>query len=849
MPPPDVQKCRTCLRENDSQLYLPLDHYIEEENSKILDMLDTILPQLKIKNEILQQCQQICQDCYDMLLYCHRFHQLCIESHRKLLASLKPEDRVLIESIIDGKNVIIKQDLDDEEEEEEKQEEDVYNNQDSVMPMEELNIKFDINWLDSNEGNFTTTQKQDELLPMASIQRTSSKRVHICPICLRTFSSAPSLKRHNKLHDPTAPFSCRLCTYRFDSERAQRRHMLLFHTANKGHFQCPDCLQIFWEKSSLVLHSKKHSAIPQASATSTTNMATVTEGELIIKNEIENEEFESEEGPQGTKEIKTNEEIKSVDPQGTTYNRNKLLIKRGRRNNASGTFPCPSCKKRFFSKFNLKRHFLLFHDPNHAFACNICKYRFETVERYRHHIFTQHNTQDTKVEEVEKPKAMEMINNKGESDSQDEDDDDDDGKDATNDEDFVITGPGKIEKPRPSYIRRQYPCEICGRNLGSLFRLERHKPLHSPDRPFECTQCKNRYLFAHQLKSHMLKHDSQKANNGFQCPNCTRRFETRSSLGVHHWQVHVRKVPESSSKKYVAYYPCETCNRHFLTSAALSRHITKDHPDRERYKCDQCEKTFILKAQLQEHLNRHRGIKNFVCLICQQMTSNKTELREHMMSVHSVAEQFTCSKCGKNLSSLSSLQQHMERHKGEKKYACKQCPGRFKCRVDLHKHVQTHTNSKDHVCDICGLRYTRASTLKAHKAKHEGIKPHACDQCDRCFVNADQLRRHYRTHTGEKPYKCQYCDRAYAQSGDLNKHLRTHIGEKTYRCSECPMAYKYHAELQQHLWDEHYKKLRQQEVEEGGGEIQLEPRVDIEINVDTCEENLQQQMSNIIKLL
>lgn len=73
-------KCRTCLSA--SNVYHQLFDYVEE-NYKILEMLDGIVPQIDIKTSS-QFSTLVCESCVEKLLTGYKFQQLCIETNNRL---------------------------------------------------------------------------------------------------------------------------------------------------------------------------------------------------------------------------------------------------------------------------------------------------------------------------------------------------------------------------------------------------------------------------------------------------------------------------------------------------------------------------------------------------------------------------------------------------------------------------------------------------------------------------------------------------------------------------------------------------------------------------------------------
>lgn len=49
-------------------------------------------------------------------------------------------------------------------------------------------------------------------------------------------------------------------------------------------------------------------------------------------------------------------------------------------------------------------------------------------------------------------------------------------------------------------------CEICGMRFGLLENLNRHRMIHTDQRPFPCTYCTKRFRLAQHLKEHIRIH-------------------------------------------------------------------------------------------------------------------------------------------------------------------------------------------------------------------------------------------------------------------------------------------------------------------------------------------------------
>lgn len=78
--------------------YYQIDDYVEE-NTAILDMLNGIAPQIKIKEEGMDLSNLICETCVDKLISSYSFQQLCINSDCKFRQQiLNPVEEVVLKT-------------------------------------------------------------------------------------------------------------------------------------------------------------------------------------------------------------------------------------------------------------------------------------------------------------------------------------------------------------------------------------------------------------------------------------------------------------------------------------------------------------------------------------------------------------------------------------------------------------------------------------------------------------------------------------------------------------------------------------------------------------------------------
>lgn len=249
---------------------------------------------------------------------------------------------------------------------------------------------------------------------------------------------------------------------------------------------------------------------------------------------------------------------------------------------------------------------------------------------------------------------------------------------------------------------------------------------------------------------------------------------------------------------------CDLCpdNPQFPTYRAITRHYTQAHRARKVFVC--CGTRLKNRALLVEHALGHKNPRvcetcgaqfvrdvqfrkhfyecqpRFACDFCHQLFNKKKEIYVHIYTKHIKHPKIICEICGKDFSSIGSVNSHMKRKHGNGKSVSvfEECPecGKKLQKSNLKSHINdVHKRTEPYICSQCGKTFTTRKNFMRHvRTVHVVGRKYKCtiDGCDKALLTPESLREHIATHTGIPLYQCKWCEWSFKSAGNFYAHMR-----------------------------------------------------------------------------
>ncbi|KAM7315921.1 hypothetical protein ACRRTK_025079 [Alexandromys fortis] len=282
---------------------------------------------------------------------------------------------------------------------------------------------------------------------------------------------------------------------------------------------------------------------------------------------------------------------------------------------------------------------------------------------------------------------------------------------------------------------------------------------------YPCVFCGKKFKSKSFLKSHVKNHPEHLANKKYHCTDCD--YSTKKKIRFHnHMESH--KLASKTGKDT----ECNESGNHLSHAGALSSHQTM-HGEKE------ASKTYKYPKEERQHALMHQESKTYQCLHCSHKSSNSSDLKRHIISVHTKDYPHKCELCSKGFHRPSELKKHAATHESKKMHQCKHCDFKDPDPLVLNHHIlSVHTVNVPFKCKRCKRGFQQQCELRNHMKTHSGRKVYQCEYCEYSTTDASGFKRHVISiHTKDYPHCCEYCKKGFRRPSEKNQHILRHHKE------------------------------------------------------------------------
>ncbi|XP_041968384.1 zinc finger protein 26-like isoform X7 [Aricia agestis] len=201
---------------------------------------------------------------------------------------------------------------------------------------------------------------------------------------------------------------------------------------------------------------------------------------------------------------------------------------------------CPHCGKTFLAKYRMLSHQLTHESKPKTFKCSKCKEVFETKALRDTHFKSVHGPEhryrcpycsETFMRYIDRLRHMKQAHDK------------------------VV----------------EYPCHLCPAVFPISDQRTKHiRYVHIKNQTHQCEFCPSKFVSAHRLKNHLVRHIGERK---FECSVCKKSYARIKTLREH-MRIH------NNDRRFV----CEYCNNSFVQKCSLKSHIRTHHSHAEAVK-------------------------------------------------------------------------------------------------------------------------------------------------------------------------------------------------------------------------------------------------------------------------
>ncbi|XP_008052601.1 transcriptional repressor CTCFL [Carlito syrichta] len=335
-------------------------------------------------------------------------------------------------------------------------------------------------------------------------------------------------------------------------------------------------------------------------------------------------------------------------------------------------------------------------------------------------------------------------------------------------EDKPAPGPANIEEASATDhttkgAKRIFSCDVCRFTSSRISSFNRHKKIHTSEKPHLCHLCLKAFRTVTLLRNHVNTHTGTRP---YKCGDCNMAFVTSGELIRHRRYKHTHEKP----------FKCSMCKYASVEASKLKRHV-RSHTGERPFQCCLCSYASKDTYKLKRHMRTHSGEKPYECHVCHARFTQSGTMKIHILQKHSEnVPKYQCPHCAAIIARKSDLRVHLRNLHSYKaaEMKCRYCPATFHERYTLIQHQKTHKNEKRFRCQHCSYACKQERHMLVHVRIHTGEKPFACLSCNKCFRQKQLLNVHFKKYHDSNfiptVYKCPKCGKDFSRWCNMHRH-------------------------------------------------------------------------------
>ncbi|XP_017756817.1 PREDICTED: zinc finger protein 569-like [Eufriesea mexicana] len=379
-----------------------------------------------------------------------------------------------------------------------------------------------------------------------------------------------------------------------------------------------------------------------------------------------------------------------------------------------------------------------------------------------------------------------------------------------------------------------YPCDTCGRQYRRVISLQRHKRLEcGKEAQFECVLCHAKFKHKHSLLRHYNVHvaDVKKSSYRLQLyPTDSDTIEIQRTAPVALDARNPDIFEPVQTPRGQLKYKCPNCNRFYMRTSCLKRHLRVECGQAPKYRCNVCQGWFKHKHNLTSHIKLHVKQPSYHCDLCAKKFYRRDKLMNHQRKLHKILldgltysldqplrrgpvrwelamvqmTPYQCPKCFKYFKSSKSCCNHRSTCGTDKKFRCAFCDYRSHQKGNVVRHLATQHPEANDTGENKAIEENADLPVQAWKIQEQGL-PFAELKIPKAY-----------NYVGKKPpgqFGCSRCGRSYMRKDSLQRHVHWECGkEPQFQCPFCPQRCKRKAHWLRHIRRQHLDKIGDMEA-------------------------------------